>query len=104
MHEPAKVTLAKYGLTLAEWVAMYTSQKGLCAVCLKDPKRLVIDHKHQPGWKHMAPKERKLYVRGLCCDSCNHYVLTRYADAAKHRQAAAYLDKFERRLKRANSH
>ena len=69
-------------------------QRWGCAVCGKEPKRFVIDHEHAPGWKWLDAATRRTYVRGLTCDSCNHYVLTRYADANKHRQAAEYLDRY----------
>ena len=95
--DPAPATLAKYGMALDFWLRMAKDQDWRCAVCRKNPKRLVIDHEHVPGYKHMPPALRLRHVRGLTCDSCNHYVLTRYADANKHRQAAEYLERYERR-------
>lgn len=47
----------------------------------------------------MTPEARKLFVRGLACISCNHFVLTRYGTPEKHRGAAAYLERYERRKK-----
>jgi hypothetical protein len=97
VKEPAPTTLARYGLTLAAWKSLRDAQGGLCGVCSKDAPRLVIDHEHVKGWKQMPDDLRVLYVRGLCCPSCNHFVLTRYADAEKHRQAARFLDDYAKR-------
>ena len=93
MNPPASSTLAKYGLSLSEWTAMYDEYDGACHCCGAEGRRLVIDHDHVRGWRDMPPEERKVHVRGLACPSCNHFVLTRYADAEKHRQAAEYLDR-----------
>src|SRR5687767_3803504 len=97
--DPAPATLAKYGLTLKQWKAMYQKQKGMCPIC--SPRivpRLVIDHDHKPGWKRMSAAERVKHVRGLLCDMCNHYILTRFATPKRHRNAASYLENHERRL------
>lgn len=98
---PAPATLEKYGLSMAAWKRMLKRQGGVCGVCGRVPEsqRLVIDHDHVPRWKYMPPEKRVLYVRGTCCNTCNHYVLTRYADAKKHEQAALYLRRYGRRKK-----
>lgn len=52
-----------YGLTLAQYDALWRSQGGLCAVCDRPPKsghRLHVDHDHVTG-----------LVRALLCGSCN---------------------------------
>jgi hypothetical protein len=55
----------KYGMTQADWDAMYASQGGVCAIC-KVPGRvgkhgkLAVDHCHSTG-----------RVRGLLCTPCN---------------------------------
>lgn len=55
----------KYGITQADWDAMYAAQGGVCAVC-KIPGRvgkhgkLAVDHCHATG-----------RVRGLLCTPCN---------------------------------
>lgn len=100
VRRPAQSTLDKYGLTPSEWLAMLKKQEGKCAICKREVQVLVVDHDHAPRWKHFPPERRKLYVRGLCCHTCNHYVLTRYGSSAKHRAAAVYLDRYLRRKKR----
>lgn len=116
---PALGTLLKYGMGTGEpwlhlgldapvedWKRLLVNQEGRCGVCrrgapeLPIPKRgdcpyLNIDHEHVRGWaKMILPAEKRLYVRGLCCTRCNHYVLTRFATATLHRQAADYLDRY----------
>lgn len=50
----------QYGLTLADYAAMLEKQRGLCAICGKQNKKLVVDHNHSTG-----------KVRALLCRSCN---------------------------------
>lgn len=52
----------KYGLSKAEFLVLYESQSGRCAVCEKELsyKRLHIDHDHGTG-----------AVRGCLCSNCN---------------------------------
>ena len=96
---PTPLTLRKYGLSRDEWTAMLEAQGGTCAVCLYDPPsgRLVIDHEHVPKWKKMAPEQRKQYVRGLLCWTCNRYFLARGATEFKLARAAEYLKRYHLR-------
>jgi hypothetical protein len=75
LKTPTKGTLARYGLSLPEWERMATVQAGLCAVCRRLPLsgRLCIDHEHAKGWKRMPDAQRKRYVRGLLCYTCNRF-------------------------------
>jgi hypothetical protein len=62
-----------------EWINLtLDAQGGACAICKFIPgpgdKVLCLDHKHIEGWKEMPPEERRLYVRGLLCGSCNRGV------------------------------
>ena len=96
---PAPSTLAKYGLALSDWKALLEAQGYTCGVCGRVPasQRMVIDHQHAARWRHMPDEKRKTYVRGVCCHTCNHYVLTRYANAEKHEAAATYLRRYAER-------
>lgn len=123
---PSAATLKKYGLSLAEWWAFIpkrycpacchqTKYAGstpcleclgvgflrVCPICGQPPKtgRMVVDHHHVRGWKEMSPSERKKYVRGVVCTTCNHFILTRYGTPLKHRNAADYLEHYEGRTK-----
>ncbi|HEX8037017.1 MAG TPA: endonuclease VII domain-containing protein [Ktedonobacterales bacterium] len=49
-----------YGITLADYEAMFARQGGRCAICGADDQKLVVDHNHAP---------RK--VRSLLCHLCN---------------------------------
>jgi hypothetical protein len=98
-HPPSPSTLAKYGLLAKDWWRIWKRQGEGCPVCDKtwDEALFVIDHEHVPGWKKMRPVERRRYVRGIVCNSCNHFVLTRYGTVKKHLGAAKYLRRYERR-------
>jgi len=52
---------AKYGLTVADYDALFAAQQGNCGVC-RDPLGAgsAIDHDHQTG-----------FVRGILCMMCN---------------------------------
>jgi hypothetical protein len=72
----------RYGITEEDYDEMSSSQNGKCAICEKDPKRLVVDHCHSTG-----------RVRGLLCDPCNA-ILGKWEDDSRiARRAAAYLEK-----------
>jgi hypothetical protein len=50
----------KYGISLEDYEAMFTSQSGMCKICRSDEEDLVVDHCHDTG-----------IVRGLLCNRCN---------------------------------
>ena len=57
-----------YGITLADYEAMYDRQDGRCAICRSDSSgrangRMVVDHCHESG-----------RVRALLCCGCNALV------------------------------
>lgn len=94
---PSPQTLRKYGLHLDEWTA-YAGEG--CRICGRswDVVKPVVDHAHVRSWKRMPPEERRLYVRGVVCISCNHFILSRYANPAKLRAAAEYLEAYVIRI------
>jgi hypothetical protein len=76
-----------YGITYAQYLAIYEAQDGMCYICEKKPKtiRLAVDHDHATG-----------AVRGLLCTgtrSCNHDVLGNIADLATAKRIVQYLEK-----------
>lgn len=62
---------ADFGLTSAEYAAMFVAQGNGCAICRREerkqrngnPIRLAVDHDHSTG-----------QVRGLLCDRCNRFL------------------------------
>lgn len=76
---PTKPTLKKYGLALAQWMALLDRAQGRCELCGNVPStgRLVIDHDHVKGWKALPPELRASHVRGLVCWACNHFRIGR---------------------------
>lgn len=82
---------------------MAEQQGWACYVCRQVPKkgRLCIDHFHVRGWKKMPAEQRKRYVRGLLCWTCNHYYLGRGITTAKARRVVQYLESFEQKQQQA---
>lgn len=58
---------------------------------------LHIEHEHVRGWKRMPPEQRKMYVRGLACYACNSVLLRKGNTPEKLRNAAKYLEAYERK-------
>ena len=74
-----------YGISAAEYDALYKAQGGRCAICRTatgKARRLAVDHDHKTG-----------EVRGLLCKPCNRYGLGMFArdDAEIFDRAADYL-------------
>src|ERR1041384_3130226 len=55
--------LWRYGITHEKYLEFRTAQNGICALCHKDAKRLVLDHNHETG-----------RLRKFLCDRCNMFV------------------------------
>lgn len=74
--------LAKYGITLADFWAMFRAQNGCCAICLTPtaPVELRVDHCHITET-----------VRGLLCHGCNVGIGWLGDDPARMRRAAEYV-------------
>jgi hypothetical protein len=74
-----------YGITAAEYDALYKAQGGKCYICRRSTgkaRRLAVDHDHKTG-----------EVRGLLCKPCNRYGLGMFAhdDVELLKRAVAYL-------------
>lgn len=73
-----------YGITSAEYQAIYEAQGGKCYICARAngrSKRLSVDHDHATG-----------EVRGLLCTPCNRDVLGHLRDSIEAlKRAATYL-------------
>ncbi|MCQ9385088.1 endonuclease VII domain-containing protein [Brevibacterium moorei] len=74
-----------YGITQEEYDAILESQGGKCAICQRATgatKWLAVDHDHKTG-----------YTRGICCLTCNKFILGRSRDDPEvFRRAIAYLE------------
>lgn len=74
---------SKYGMTIAEYDAMYAKQKGECAICktsIEGKGNAKIDHDHRTG-----------KTRGLLCNRCNRALGLLYDDCDVLRSAISYL-------------
>lgn len=87
-------TCKRYGMTAADYHAMYRSQGGRCAICRKEEcssgRHFAIDHDHsaEPPPGQICRKED---VRGLLCGNCNHGIGMLQDDLEFLRAAIAYL-------------
>ena len=52
--------LKNYGLSVLAFKHKVEEQQGLCAICLKKPTKLAVDHNHYTG-----------DLRDLLCNECN---------------------------------
>ena len=81
--------LKYYGITLDQYNDLLRQQDYKCAVCQKHysefKNMLCVDHAHH------GPHQGA--IRGLCCDSCNRFVVWKHTDGRVLRAAADYLDK-----------
>jgi hypothetical protein len=79
-----------YGLTPAEYDAIFAFQNGACAICKgRRNYRLNVDHDHELERLNYSPRE---CVRGLLCRRCNGDLLTAARDdVTVLLAAAAYL-------------
>lgn len=97
---PTAKTLARYGLSAVDWVALLASQNWKCAVCLRDGRRWNTDHEHVPGWIRLPPEQRKIYVRGILCWHCNRHSVPSNMTSAEGARVASYLATYEERRDR----
>ena len=99
---PTQATLKKYGLTAFDWLTLLEEQSWVCPIMGTTPTtgRFVIDHEHVPGWKGMAPEDRKKYVRGLVSWYANHAYLGRGISVERAANVVAFLTRYEMRRPR----
>lgn len=78
-----KASLARFGMTPAEYQQILDWQNGVCCICGEPPttKRLAVDHDHQTGES-----------RNLLCSACNTAIGLFREDPARLRAAADYID------------
>jgi hypothetical protein len=99
VRPPQPGTLAKYGLSADEWLAMLKENDWRCPICFKGVGvRWVTDHRHVPGWKAMAPEDRKRHVRGVLCSFCNHRRVHSTLNAEMAQRIADYFKRAEERM------
>jgi hypothetical protein len=75
--------MSTYSISNDDYNWMLTVQKGVCAICLKNPdnKRLAVDHNHDTN-----------EIRGLLCIKCNS-ALGKFKDNIELiKRAALYLE------------
>ncbi|WP_326554696.1 endonuclease VII domain-containing protein [Micromonospora sp. NBC_01813] len=75
-----------YGITLAEWDAIFAAQGGGCGICQRPPRpgeTFHLDHEHSKG--QSGP------VRGILCPYCNTRLIGRLKDHTKAQLMADYL-------------
>lgn len=76
----AKRVESVYGITGAEYWAIYEAQGGKCYTCHRatgKTKRLAVDHDHTMGCGHDPKVGCRKCVRALVCGPCNREVLGR---------------------------
>jgi hypothetical protein len=81
-----------YGISLADYEAMFERQGGACAICKRTGVTLCVDHCHLTG-----------QVRGLLCTQCNCAIGLCRDDPALLRAAAEYLQAARDRQKAQDS-
>lgn len=83
-----------YGITQAEYEAIYLAQGGKCAICqvaTGKRKRLAVDHDHDCTQGHPPNIGCSKCIRGLLCSRCNYTLLGKYNEASL-RRALTYLN------------
>lgn len=81
--------LKRYGITPAEYDAMYEAQGGVCAICKQPPK----GGRTSSASLHTEHDHKTNKVRGLCCNDCN-LGLGKFHDSPELLRAAAeYLER-----------
>lgn len=97
-------TKKRFGVSADEYAAMLSVQGGVCAICKRAPEtaiktkygytvieRFAVDHDHTKARKDKAGH------RGLLCGGCNVGLGALKDSVAVLRNAAEYLERYERR-------
>ena len=97
---PSPATLKKYGLTVGEWMTLYNRYGGRCHICKREQspeakRAFHTDHEHISGWSKMPPDERKKFVRGILCFTCNKFRMTKGTTLETARGMVEYLEEYE---------
>lgn len=73
MNKQEKILFDTFGITEKEYQKIFKSQNGKCFICEFPPtvRRLAVDHIHVKGYAKLPTEEKKKYVRGLLCYTCN---------------------------------
>ena len=89
-EERERHLIRKYGITQADYDAMFAAQGGCCAICERTQERAFdVDHDHDTG-----------EVRGLLCTNCNRMIGHAGDSAERLTDAAFYLS--SRKLQRSS--
>lgn len=95
---PTDKTLQKYGLNREEYLSIAEQQGYKCPICGKDLNKTVnIDHWHVSNFKKYPPELRKMFVRGILDWFCNYYAMYKGVSIDKLKNAAKYLEDFDKR-------
>jgi hypothetical protein len=73
-----------YGISLAEYEAMFQVQAGRCGICQNAFPKLHVDHDHETN-----------QVRGLLCGNCNRMIGQARHDEAILVNAIRYLERYK---------
>lgn len=67
-----------YGLTEVEYMKLFEIQNYECGICSTKITPFTnmahVDHVHVDGYRTLAPDEKKKYVRGILCHTCNRAI------------------------------
>jgi Autographiviridae endonuclease VII len=70
----------RYGITTEEYLALFEEAGGICCICQRTGRRMVLDHCH-----------RTRVIRGVICSSCNTAISWFKDDPETCQRAAEYL-------------
>lgn len=82
--------LRRYGISVAQYESLLAAQNGVCAICLREPKRgyLHVDHDHTCC---KGQRSHGCCVRGLLCADCNLAIACLSDDPERLKRALIYI-------------